>query len=110
MPRIPALEHLRNRVVVNPLETALEEDLNVSCCCRWKSMFTYLVPGADFLSCFAFTRCLTELFMDLFQFGQVQITKDKLDVECVDSLLEPDHHILNSPLAGMPTPKTLTEN
>ena len=62
-------------------------------------MFTYLVPGADFLSCFAFTRCLTELFMDLFQFGQVQITKDKLDVECVDSLLEPDHHILNSPLA-----------
>ena len=72
--------------------------------CRWKSMFTYLVPGADFLSCFAFTRCLTELFMDLFQFGQVQITKDKLDVECVDSLLEPDHHILNSPLAGMPTP------
>ena len=50
-------------------------------------MFTYLVPGADFLSCFAFTRCLTELFMDLFQFGQVQITKDKLDVECVDSLV-----------------------
>ena len=46
-------------------------------------MFTYLVPGADFLSCFAFTRCLTELFMDLFQFGQVQITKDKLDVECL---------------------------
>ena len=44
--------------------------------CRWKSMFTYLVPGADFLSCFAFTRCLTELFMDLFQFGQVQFTKD----------------------------------
>ena len=59
-------------------------------------MFTYLVPGADFLGCFAFTRCLTELFMDLFQFGQVQITKDKLDVECVDSLLEPDHHILNT--------------
>ena len=42
--------------------------------------------------------------MDLFQFGQVEITKDKLDVECVDSLLEPDHNILNSPLAGMPTP------
>ena len=40
------------------------------------------VPGADFLSCFAFTRCLTELFMDLFQFGQVQITKDKLDGVC----------------------------
>ena len=75
MPRIPALEHLRNRVVVNPLETAVEEDLNVSCCCRWKSMFTYLVPGADFLSCFAFTRCLTELFMDLFQLRQVQIRK-----------------------------------
>ena len=43
--------------------------------------------------------------MDLFQFGQVQITKDKLDVECVESLLEPDRHILNSPLTGMPTPK-----
>ena len=43
--------------------------------------------------------------MDLFQFGQVQITKDKLDVECVDFLLETDHHILNSPLTGMPTPK-----
>ena len=38
-------------------------------------MFTYLVPGADFLSCFAFTRCLTELFMDLFQLRQVQIRK-----------------------------------
>ena len=50
-------------------------------------MFTYLVPGADFLSCFAFTRCLTELFMDLFQFRQVQITKDKLDEECVDSFV-----------------------